>query len=111
MSVYVIAFVIGVGCLLLRLWFLRNMTGLSIGSYLNGVVLNVVLTCVCAVILPVMINFLLPEGPVRFMSMIISSIVCGVLSILYVGCMASERCFILGKISNQITRLKTVLVL
>lgn len=111
MSVYVIAFEIGVGCLLLRLWFLRNMTGLSIGSYLNGVVLNVILTCACAVILPVMIHFLLPEGPVRFISVIISSIVCGVLSILYVGCMASERCFILGKISNQITRLKTVLVL
>ena len=110
-SVYVVAFVIGVGCLLLRLWFLRSMTGLSIGNYLNRVVLNVFLTCVCTAILPALMHFLLPEGIVRFISVIFASVLCGSVSILYIGCTVSERDFISGKISSQIARIRTVVAI
>lgn len=105
MSVYVIAFVIGVGCLLLRLWFLKYDRVVNrLLSEWSGTERGFDV-CMCCNITGYD-SFLAAGGPVRFISMIISSIVCGVLSILYVGCMASERCFILGKISNQITRLK-----
>lgn len=98
-AVYVIAICIGVGCLLLRLWFLRTMVGLSMRHYLKGVVGNVVVTALCALILPIILYFLIAPGLIRLVIIVAATFVCATVAILYVGCSPSERSFILSKAS------------
>lgn len=97
-SVFIVATVIGVGCLLLRLAFLRKMVGLSMRKYLRDVVGNVCITTIAAVIVPLLINILYPSGFGRFVSVILTGIISGGLASLYLGCTPSERTMIIGKL-------------
>lgn len=96
-SVYVVAFILGIGCLLLRLWFLREMAGLSMRSYLQNVVLNVTVTSLIALILPAITYMMLPSGLAR----LICVSLCGLLSAgvcsFYIGCTRHEREYLLSK--------------
>lgn len=95
--VYVIAFVIGIGCMLLRLWFLRKMVGLSMRAYLKKVVLNVSVTAAMSVVVPALVFFSLPEGFPRLVSVVLVSMVSTALCTLYIGCTSGERSFLLSK--------------
>lgn len=97
-TVYYVAICIGIGCLMLRLWFLRKMVGLSMKYYLKRVVGSVILTNICAIVLPLIIYVVLPHGFVRLSIItVVSSISC-IMSALYVGCDKGERGFIMAKI-------------
>lgn len=99
-SVYIVALGVGVGCLLLRLWFLRNMAGLSMSHYLRHVVVNVGVTNICSAIIPAVIYLNMPLGFLRFVTVGLASVVCGAVSVLYIGCSSAERGFILSKVSS-----------
>ncbi len=103
--VYLIAIVIGVGCMLLRLWFLRKMVGLSMRAYLKDVVLNVLVTAGAAIVIPVVVFFLLPDGFARLVIVALVSFASTAVSTLYVGCTAGERSFILSKFKMAASKL------
>lgn len=97
-AVYIVAIAIGIGCLLLRLWFLRSMVGLSMRGYLQRVVANVALTSICAFIIPLGLYFVMSPGMLRFVSVAIVAIMSAAISVLFVGCSAGERQFIMSKV-------------
>lgn len=98
--VYIVAIAVGIGCLLLRLWFLRTMTGLSMKRYLKKVVVNVIITSICTSIVPLLIFPYFSEGFLRLCIITILCITFGTISILYIGCNKSERAFIISKIAT-----------
>ena len=73
------------------------MVGLSMKHYLRRVIGNVMLTNLCAVVLPLIIYFVLPQGGVRLTIIVVVSSISCILSTLYVGCDKGERNFIIGK--------------
>jgi len=97
-GVYIIAICVGIGCLLLRLWFLQTMTGMPMKRYMKYVVLNVALTNVAAACLPLAAYMIIPHGFIRLTVVCITSVVSGVICTLYIGCTRSERGFILNKL-------------
>lgn len=97
-AVYIVAIAIGIGCLLLRLWFLRSMVGLSMRGYLHRVVANVTITSLCAFIVPFGLYFLMSPGILRFVTVIIVAITSASISVLFVGCTTGERQFIMSKV-------------
>lgn len=103
-TVYIIAIGIGIGCLLLRLWFLRYMVGLSMRRYLRKVVGNVIVTTACAVIFPLGFYMSVQPGFLRLFIVVLTGFVSAFLSILFVGCTAGERIFIRGKIFSLKSR-------
>lgn len=96
-SVYIVAFAIGIGCMLMRLWFLRKMAGLSMRKYLKNVVGNVVLTFLMALILPTIVYLALPEGQLRLALVAAVCIISGAFSTLFVGCTKPERKLLIDK--------------
>lgn len=105
-SVYIVAFIIGVGCMLLRLWFLRRMAGLSMRRYLSNVVANVVTTMIVAVAAPALVYFSMPDGTVRMALVCLTGLTGGIVSVLFVGCDMAERRFILSKCKALISKLQ-----
>lgn len=96
-AVYIVSIGIGIGCLLLRLWFLQGMVGLSMGDYLKNVVGNISVVTACSFILPLAVFFLFHPGILRVIIVAIVSLFSATFTILFVGCNYSERKFILGK--------------
>lgn len=99
-SVYIVAIVIGIGCLLLRIYFLGNMVGLSRRNYLKNVVGNVLLTSFYALVIPLVLYLVMSSGVIKFVTVMAVSLICTTLSVLYVGCTSFERMFILSKING-----------
>lgn len=104
-SVYLVAIGIGIGCLFLRLIFLRKMTQLSIKGYLNNVIINVLFTTTAALLPPLLSYLLMPEGLFRLIAICMVSLISGMLSVMYIGCSNSERAFILSKANSLRTKL------
>lgn len=96
-ATYCVAIFISLTCLILRLYFLRGMVGLSITRYLHNVCLNVMLVAVAAVIIPALVHYNMLYGWGRFVSVVIISIVCVSMSAYFGGCSTSERHFIYNK--------------
>lgn len=97
-SVYVIAIVISILCLLLRLFFLKKMAGLSVGRYMKNVVMNVLIVSIAAIAIPYYIHWRLEYGTLRFLVVGFTSVIFSLLSVLFIGCNKSERHGIWGKI-------------
>ena len=97
-SVYVIAIVVAVLCLILRLFFLRRMVGLSVFRFAKNVLFNVILVSTVAVILPYCVHCCLKYGAMRFLTVGFLSVISSIFSILFIGCSKNERLVILGKI-------------
>lgn len=98
-STIIVAIFVGICCLLLRLYMLRKMTGLSMTGYLRNVCFNVVKVTIVSVLPAYTIYTLLPNATwVQFFVVGITSVLFSSLSILYVGCTRSERVFIVGKL-------------
>lgn len=109
-SVYIVAILIGMGCLALRLAFLKGMTGLSITDYFNNVILNVLVTATGSFIVPLIIYILLPEGVPRLIILFTLSLLCSALSILFIGCTRSERTFLVSKVISRCIKVKKAFV-
>ena len=70
--------------------------------YFNKVILNVSAVSIIASIIPLFLYIFQHEGWERLLSTSILSIICTVVSILYVGCTKKERQFILAKLKTAI---------
>lgn len=97
-ATYVVAICIAVACLMLRLLFLRSMVALDIVGFLRRVCLNVLKVAFFASLIPILVWMAMPESFLRLLSISAASLLCSSLSILYIGCSASERDFLLSKI-------------
>lgn len=98
-STYVVAIGVSLGCLFLRLIFLRRMVGISIVGFLKRVVLNVIAVSAAAVVFPLLLlQIFTADGWVRFVVIAIACILCSTLSICVLGCTQSERQFIFQKL-------------
>lgn len=96
-SVFVVALLISVTCLLLRLVFLKRMVQLSIRRYLSKVCFNVGVVSLSAIILPGILYMYMGYGWQRFLSVTAICLLCSSISIYVIGCSTSERRFILDK--------------
>jgi hypothetical protein len=104
-STIVVALFVGVCCLILRLVFLRKMVGLSMAGYLKNVCLNVFVVTVLTVIPTFVVYTMFPERDwIQFLSVGMISVVASILTILYVGCSASERQFFFAKVRTLKSR-------
>lgn len=98
-SVYIVAVVVSICCLLLRLLFLRNMVGLSVSSFLKRVCMKAIVVTVVAAILPVAIMWLVDFGGWKHFLLVVSvCMVCSLVSVYFIGCSRNERRFILQNI-------------
>ena len=101
-STYIVGIFVSICCLLLRLFFLKKMTGLSIRQFLFGVCLNVAMVSLLSVIIPSFLYFSLDEGWIRF---ILVSLVCVINSSFFIykkGCSLNERSFVKNKMLQTI---------
>lgn len=96
-SVLIVALIISVICLLLRLYFLRLMVGLSARSFLRNVGVNVLAVTFASIVFPIIAFCILPEGALKFCMVVIISVVSTTLAIVLVGCSKSERLFLYEK--------------
>lgn len=96
--VYWITIAISVVALLLRLTFLRIMTGLSMRNFIITVCFKVCLVCVVAAVPPAVVSYFMPMGIIRFLSTGTVSVLSSVVVILFLGCTSGERSFIYSKL-------------
>lgn len=97
-SVYVIAILIAIICLILRLIFLRKMVGFPVLRYIKNVLINVLLVSIAAIVVPYYLHCCLNYGVIRFLIVGFVSVISSALSIMFIGCTQNERLVILGKI-------------
>lgn len=97
-SIYIVAIIVSILCLVLRLFFLKQMVGLSIIKYYRNVVINVLFVSCIALCLPYIVHVFMNYGMLRFLIVTMISIISSISSILIIGCSRSERVLILSKI-------------
>ena len=97
-SVFVISIVVSVCCEMARLYMLRGMINLSIGSFLRNVYFNVILVTLIAAVIPIGLSTVLSNDIVGFLVNCICCVLCAGLSILYIGFTGKERKMILSKL-------------
>lgn len=97
----IVALVISMSCLLLRLFFLKRMVGISIKGYLKNVGLNVFTVTILAAFPPFIVHLMMPEsGVIRLLVVCLLSTLCAAASIYFVGCSTVERKFIRDRFNN-----------
>lgn len=96
-SVFFVAIFVSVCCEIARLYMLRGMIPLSVGSFLRNVYFNVILVSIIAAIVPVLLSMVLTDDIVGFLISCICCGVCTAISILYVGFTRNERKMIVSK--------------
>ena len=84
----------------LRLKLLQSMVGISPVAFLSKVVLNVLLVSLFSLVLPLLMNYLLPGSFIKFGINIVLCVFVTLLSIFFVGCSIEERIFVKTKILN-----------
>lgn len=100
--VYIIAIVIAIICLALRLVLLKQMIGFSIRAFIVEVLLPVMRVTIVALLLPLGVYLYLGEGNLRFVLLILISVLSTSFSILFLGCHKSERTLIIDKLKAWI---------
>lgn len=93
-STLIVALIVSGSCLLLRLLFLRNITGFSMRQYLYKVCCNVLCVTLISSIIPMFLYLQMPDGIMRFVLMCILTTMCSSVTIYFVGCSKNERDFI-----------------
>ena len=99
-STLFVALFVSVCCMVLRLWFLRKMAGLSMTHFLKHVYANVWAVSLTAAILPTILHTSLPIGWQRFLVLVPTSICSSMMAVYFIGCSQQERGFIKSKIRN-----------
>lgn len=92
-------------CLLARLLLLKEMIAFPVGDYLRLVLLKVFLVFFLSMLLPGIFYFLMPEGIVRFLSVLVISSTTTALSVYCAGCSGKEQEFIRQKVTFYYKRL------
>lgn len=94
-SVFLVAIIVSICCLLLRLLFLRGMVGLSMSGFLRNVCLRAIIVTVAAIIVPVVVTDLVDfQGWRHFLLIVFACLFCSLVSVYFLGCSHNERNFI-----------------
>lgn len=96
-STYIISIFISLLCLILRLFFLHRMVGLSIKKYLRDVCGNAILVMVLAAVIPILVHNNMSYGWWRFLVVTFISVICVLISTYFVGCSVVEQQFVKEK--------------
>lgn len=102
--VTVVAIVLSLCCLAARLVMLRGMIGLSISTYINKVILNLLVVTISSAILPILAFGVSEANLLNFVISTLLSIICAGLSVYLIGCSRTERIFIREKASSVLSR-------
>lgn len=105
-SVMIVAIVVSVICEMARVLLLRKMIHLSARKFITNVYLNVIFVTIVAGALPYWLGLQLEESFYVFMLICFVSVVCTLMSILYVGCNEKERSFVYSKIFAMMKKYK-----
>lgn len=103
-AVFVVAILVGIACLLLRLFFLRKMIGLSMSWFFKSVLLRILIVTVSAAAIPLAVHFTMPYGWTRTLTVVAISVILTALVIGYVGCSRNERQSILLALKKKLRR-------
>ena len=94
-STYFLAIAAAFGALVVRLLFVKKQIGISIGDYIRTVYLNIFVVTAISLIIPVFLVRIMESGWIRFICVVLVSVICTSLSVLFIGCDGGERRFIL----------------
>ena len=89
-SIFIIAIFVSVCCEMARLYMLRGMINLSVGSFLREVYFNVIFVTVIASIIPIAVSTILPDNLIGFIGSCICCIISASASILFIGLTKAE---------------------
>lgn len=103
-SIVIVAIVISQCCLAARLFMLRRMIGLKVGVYLRKVYFNVLLVTLMALIIPAFLHQYLFESFTNFLILSVLSVLCTLISCLYVGSTNDERMIVYAKVKQVIRK-------
>lgn len=101
-STLVLAIIIALGCLMLRLWLLRGMIGLSALKFVKSVLINVLIVAILASIIPLLYHIYIVLNIYTFLANVFVCLVSSVLTILYIGCSSQERFMLFNLIRKKI---------
>lgn len=102
--VLVALIVIDVLALFARMLMAHNIFNLSIWEFFKSVLLNSLIVTMLAVILPYLLKECMAECLLRFIIVILLSMICTSITILYVGCSQNERKAIFAKAKSMAKR-------
>ena len=102
--VLIVAIIISQCCLATRLIMLRGMIRLSAKNYLVKVYANIIIVSLFAAVVPVALSRVVEENIGNFLLLCLTSIICTVISILYIGCNKQERLFVASKVKSVISK-------
>lgn len=100
----VIAIVISQICLFARLYMLRRLVDFPMSVYLRSVYLNILSVSAVAVIFPLALQMILPEGFAGFALSVAVCVMSAGISILYAGCSSSERAELMDILKRRVGR-------
>lgn len=103
-SVFIIAIVVSVFCLLCRLVMLKSMIGLSPIGFLLKVLGNVIVVSVISMILPYALNSIWSSSFWNFIFISIVSLVSTLIAIMFLGCNKSERIWLFNKLHDTLNK-------
>jgi hypothetical protein len=97
-----IAIAISAICLLLRLWMLKSMVGLSIKDYIQKVLLVIIIVSIASYVIPLFLVFHLNESFIHFIIVGAVGLICSITSIYSMGLSVNEKRFFIQIVKNRI---------
>lgn len=107
-SVFYVAITLSIFSMLLRLLFLKKMANLDMMAFLKSVCCKVALVTVVSLILPSLIFYRMPDGLTRFIAVSFICVASSSISSFFLGCVESERRFVVSSVRNLLYRLGLV---
>lgn len=104
-STWIIAILISTLNLLLRLAFLRKMVGLPMKQFIKNVCGNVLYVTCLSLALPLAFFINMQDGLMRFIFVVVISLVSVSIVVYKIGCSTTERLFIRNRVKNVIKKL------
>lgn len=101
---YVIHSMVFVLQLIYRLYYASRNINISCKSYMSNVILKIIPVTILSIIIPLSILFLFKESTIRFLSVLLVSMVCITLSIYMVGLSGKEKVFVVERLRSLILK-------
>lgn len=99
-SVLIVAVLNSQSCLMARLYMLRFSIGLSARKFIRDVYLNALCVSIIAGIFPILTLIIADKSLIMFLVHCAFTVICTLLSVLFIGCNSKERNMILDKIAK-----------
>lgn len=91
---------------IITMWILcRKQLRLSIKDIFLRVFLVVSVVCITSAIFPCLLYYFMPQGWIRFLVVLFTSLITSSISILFIGCTTSERALLLSMVIGKIKKI------